>query len=96
MSLQGYGQVLKPTRLFTRLNVAGPIIRKLRSDKDWSQVKLAEKCQLAGWDISRDTIANIEGQRRWVADHELIILAEVFGVEIRHLLPESKANGRIS
>ena len=43
----------------------------LRSRRGWSQPVLAAKCQLAGWDVSRDIIARIELRVRWVADFEL-------------------------
>lgn len=48
---------------------------------------LATKCQLAGWDISRDIIARIELRIRWVADFELVLLAQVLDVPVVSLLP---------
>jgi hypothetical protein len=44
-------------------------------------------CQLKGWDISRDTLAKIEGQSRWVADFELVFLADILGISLGGLLP---------
>lgn len=38
-----------------------------------------------GWDISRDTLAKIEDQRRWVADFEVAFLAEVLKVSVPDL-----------
>jgi transcriptional regulator with XRE-family HTH domain len=84
-----YCQVLKPTRQ-KHLNVAGPAIRTLRLKRGWSQAQLAAKCQLAGWDISRDTVANLELRRRWLADFELMDLAAVLGIEVRELLPQKR------
>ncbi len=52
---------------------------------------LATKCQLAGWDISRDIIARIELRIRWVADFELILLAQVLNVSVAELLPSKAA-----
>lgn len=71
------------------LNVCGPQIARIRNSLGWSQPKLAEKCQLAGWDISRDIIARIEGQVRWVGDFELAALAQVLGTTLENLYPES-------
>ena len=76
-------------------NVVGPQIRLLRSRRGWSQPVLAAKCQLAGWDISRDIIARIELRIRWVADFELILLARVLGVEVTALLPRRVAWGEV-
>ena len=48
---------------------------------------LAAKCQLIGWDVTRDVIAGIELRRRWVADTELLLLAKVFKVKVADLYP---------
>jgi uncharacterized membrane-anchored protein len=48
----------------------------------------ATKCQLSGWDVSRDTIANIELRRRRVADFAVVMLARVLGVAVSDLLPK--------
>lgn len=69
-------------------NVCGPLVARLRNSAGWSQSELAAKCQLSGWDISRDIIARIEGQVRWVGDYELAYLARVLGVSILDLLPQ--------
>jgi len=70
------------------LNISGPQIRRIRNSRSWSQPELAAKCQLAGWDVSRDIIARIECRTRWVGDFELVKLAEVLDVPIQELLPE--------
>lgn len=41
-----------------------------------------------GWDISRDTLAKVESQVRWLADFELAFLAEALAVPLDLLLPE--------
>ena len=40
-----------------------------------------------GWHVSRDTIAKIEGQTRWVGDGELAFLARSLGVALEALFP---------
>lgn len=70
------------------LNVCGPQISRYRNQLGWSQSKLAAKCQLAGWDVSRDIIARIELQIRWVGDFELATLALVLNVPLITLFPE--------
>lgn len=47
---------------------------------------LASKCQLAGWDVSRDTIDRIEAQARKVSDFELKIMRGVLKVTVNTLL----------
>lgn len=69
------------------LNLVGPRVRLLRLSKEWSQVVLASKLQLAGWDVSRESIAKLESQFRRVPDCELLFLAKVFGVELPDLFP---------
>lgn len=73
------------------LNLIGPQVRKLRLRKGWSQAKLAIKLQLRGWNISRDSLASLELQRRRVPDCELLFLARVFGVTTEDLFPRSVA-----
>lgn len=69
------------------LNICGPQIRRLRFQRGWSQPDLAAKCQLAGWDITRDIIANIELKRRSISDIELAILARVLQSPLREFYP---------
>ncbi|MEI6560972.1 MAG: helix-turn-helix transcriptional regulator [Verrucomicrobiota bacterium] len=64
----------------------GPNLRRIRSERGWTQPTFATLCQLKGWDISRDTLAKIEGQSRWVADFELVFLAAVLQVPVQELL----------
>jgi len=67
-------------------NIVGPIVRDLRENKGLSQAQLAAKINVHGWDISRETLAKIEAQIRWVADFEILTLAEAVGVEATELL----------
>ena len=69
------------------LNIVGPQVRRLRCERGFSQPVLAAKCQLLGWDVSRDTIAKIEGRRRWAGYGELVFLARSLGVALDALFP---------
>ena len=69
------------------LNVCGPAIRRHRLGAGLSQAELARRSQLAGWDISRETVAIIEAQKRIVADFELMALAEALNIAAEKLLP---------
>jgi transcriptional regulator with XRE-family HTH domain len=68
------------------LNLVGPAVRRLRNAKKLSQEKLAAKCQLIGWDITREGIAKIEGQVRHVDDLELRYLCKVLRVKADFLI----------
>jgi transcriptional regulator with XRE-family HTH domain len=69
------------------LNVCGKELLRLRSERGLSQTELATKCQLAGWDTSRDIINRIERRIRRVDDLDLATLARVLGVKIEELYP---------
>jgi transcriptional regulator with XRE-family HTH domain len=67
----------------------------LRNAASLSQSDLAARCGVLGWDLSRETLAKIESQIRWVADFELVCLASALRVDVKELLPspsKTKAN----
>jgi len=63
--------------------------------KGWSQQSLAAKLQLRGWNISRDSLANLELQRRRVPDCEMLFLSRVLGVPLEDLFPKSIALSKV-
>ena len=69
------------------LNLVGPQVRKLRYNRCWSQSKLAIQLQLKGLDVSREVIAQIEGQYHCVNDEDLTYFARVFEVGLTELFP---------
>ena len=71
------------------LNLIGPQVKKLRTRKGWSQEALATKLQLQGWSVSRDSLANLELQRRRVPDCEMVFLAKVLGIKLDDLIPKN-------
>ena len=68
-------------------NVVGKEIQKQRYQLGLTQEQFASKCQLAGLDISRGTVSQIEAQIRCVSDAELFLLASVLGVTTNDLYP---------
>lgn len=74
-------------------NMIGPQVRRFRVERNFSQPAFAALCQRQGWDLSRDTLAKIEGQSRWVADFELVFLADALDVPIIALLPSQDPSG---
>ena len=58
---------MKPPR-----NIVGPQVKALREAHGLTQPMLAARCLLNGWDLSRETLAKIESQIRWIADAESV------------------------
>jgi transcriptional regulator with XRE-family HTH domain len=71
----------------SRKNLIGPAVRKLRYERKLSQAQLATRCQLHGWNASRDIIAAIEGRVRYVTDLEILNLAKALKVPFPALFP---------
>lgn len=67
-------------------NLIGPQIRELREKAKLTQPMLAAKCNLLGWNLSRETLAKIETQIRWVSDCELLCLARALGIKVDQIL----------
>ena len=67
-------------------NIVGPVVRELREKKGLTQVQFVAKLNLQGWDVSREILAKIEAQFRWVADFEIVKLADGLGIDRPELL----------
>ncbi len=66
-------------------NVVGPTVRRLRSERGWSQNDLAIKLQKSEWDCSRSWLAKIEARQVLVRDHQLLHFCAVFQVKLPDL-----------
>ena len=75
-------------------NIIGPTVRRLRNDAGLSQPMLAAKCGVLGWDLSREILAQIESQFRYVTDWELVVFARALHVDVETLIPEKFKKGR--
>ncbi len=67
-------------------NICGKRISDLRKKSGLSQRGLADRLQLAGLDVDKNTIQRIECGKRFVTDIELRKFAEVFEVSLDELL----------
>lgn len=56
-------------------------IRKLRTEKGWSQEMLAEKAY-----VSRQTVSNWETEKSYPDVHSLLILSDLFGITLDELI----------
>ena len=75
-------------------NIVGPTIRRLRNNAGLSQPALAARCGVLGWDLSREVLAQIESQFRYVTDWELVVLARALSVSVIELIPLKFLGGR--
>jgi len=71
-------------------NVIGSQVRRFRYKRGLTQEELTVKCQLAGFDITRDTLAQIESQFRQVTDKEVLKFARVLKTTVAELYPKRK------
>lgn len=78
-------------------NLCGPVVARLRRQKDLTQHELQAKCRRAGLLIARSVLAKIENQTRSVSDFELVALAQALDVNVQKLLghrpQQSKTRG---
>ena len=66
----------KPLSLHGEKNLISQRLIALRKEQGLSQRDLAQKLQLAGYDMDRNVITRIETNQRYVTDIELKALAE--------------------
>lgn len=81
-----WGRVMKIYDFGGRKNICGDRVREARCKNRLSQAELAAKLQVNGIVIERDSVSRIEIGTRFVADYELMVLAEILGVSIEWLL----------
>ena len=75
---------------FGNRNVIGKKILAYRAVNDIRQKDFLAHLQVRGLDISSASLARIEGQDRFVLDHELIIIAQAMKVTPNDLLDWKK------
>ncbi len=69
-----------------RKNVSGKRIKEIRQQRGLTQSDLAVQLQVNGIIIERDSISRIEIGTRFVADYELMIIAQILNVPVDSLL----------
>lgn len=77
---------MKIYRYRGKCNVSGATIRRLREKTGLSQEQLAAKIQLMGVPMVQKAISRIETGERVVADYELMLIAQIFGADVKDLL----------
>lgn len=67
-------------------NLISENLIQLRKEQKVSQRDLAQKLQLAGYDMDKNVITRIETNKRYVTDIELKALCEVLEIDYKELL----------
>ena len=76
----------KPLSLHGEKNLISQRLIALRKEQGLSQRDLAQKLQLAGYDMDRNVITRIETNQRYVTDIELKALAEALDTTYCYLI----------
>ena len=76
----------KPRSLYGEKNLIGKRLVELRKTNNLSQRDLADKLQLAGFDIDRNVITRIETHKRYVTDIELQALVRILNTTYNYLI----------
>ena len=76
----------KPLSKSGEKNLISNRLIALREEHHLSQRDLAQRLQLAGYDMDKNVITRIETNKRYVTDIELKALAEIFEVSYDYLI----------
>ncbi len=74
------------------MNVIGRLLKEYRMEKDLFYEKLSAKLELMGISIHKQSLYDIENNKRTVKDYELFGLAYVLGIDINDLLADMRKN----
>lgn len=70
-------------KLNNKLNISGNELRKIREERHMSREKLSNMLLLEiGIDLSAETIANIENNKRTLGDYEFLFLIKILEIDI--------------
>ena len=70
------------------MNVIGKLVKQYRIEKGFSYEELANKLELMGISIHKQSIYDIENNKRTVKDYELFGIAYVLGVDVNDLFQD--------
>ena len=78
------------TRFNGNMNVIGRLLKEYRVKQNISYEQLASKLELMGISIHKQSIYDIENNKRTVKDYELFGIAYVLGIDDNDLLEDIK------
>lgn len=74
------------------MNVIGRLLKEYRNKQKLSYEKLSAKLELIGISIHKQSLYDIENNKRTVKDYELFGLAYVLGIDVNELLKDIRKN----
>ena len=74
------------------MNVIGRLLKEYRIEKDLSYENLSAKLELMGISIHKQSLYDIENNKRTVKDYELFGIAYVLGIDVNDLLADMRKN----
>ena len=74
------------------MNVIGRLLKEYRMEKDLSYEKLSAKLELIGISIHKQSLYDIENNKRTVKDYELFGIAYILGIDVNDLLTDMRKN----
>ena len=74
------------------MNVIGRLLKEYRMKKGLSYEKLSANLELIGISIHKQSLYDIENNKRTVKDYELFGIAHVLGIDVNDLLVDIKKN----
>lgn len=72
------------------MNIISKSLKKYRTQKKFSFDQLSAKLELIGISIHRQSLYDIENNKRTVKDYELFGLAYILGIDVNDLLEDIK------
>ena len=80
------------TRFNGNMNVIGRLLKEYRIKRDLSYEKLSAKLELMGISIHKQSLYDIENNKRTVKDYELFGIAYILGIDVKDLLLDIRKN----
>ena len=74
------------------MNVTGRLLKNYRIKKSLSYEKLSAKLELMGISIHKQSLYDIENNKRTVKDYELFAIAYILGIDVNDLLADIRKN----
>ena len=74
------------------MNVTGRLLKNYRIKKSLSYEKLSAKLELMGISIHKQSLYDIENNKRTVKDYELFAIAYILGIDVNDLLEDIRKN----
>ena len=78
-----------------KMNVSGDLIRNKRQEKNLSYEELSAKLELMGISIHKQSLYDIENDKRTIKDYELIGIVMILDIDLKEMYEELKTKMKI-